>query len=54
MYNKAIVSFVSPFILGALAFVGIKPETTVEEAITILITLALSTALVYIVPNKKV
>lgn len=48
-YNKAIIAGVAGIALVALGNMGITPDTPVGDAIGVLVT----TALVYMVPNKK-
>jgi hypothetical protein len=49
-YNKAIVALVVGLILTALANFGINGDTTVKDALAVIVT----AVLVYVVPNKKV
>lgn len=52
MYAKAIAAFITPLILTLLVPFGIGADTSVSDAIYLLVA-ALSTALaVYFVPNK--
>ena len=46
---KALVPLVVTIVLGGLAYADITPEMTVEQAVTLVIT----SALVWLVPNKK-
>lgn len=48
-YQKAIVVYVVGALATLLGLVGILPEMTVEQALTIIVT----GAFVYFVPNKK-
>lgn len=48
-YAKALVPLGVSIILTGFAALGIGPEMTVEQAVTLLIT----SILVYFVPNKK-
>jgi hypothetical protein len=50
---KALVPLVvTPIVLLLQAF-GVAPDMTVEQAVTFIITMALTAATVYLVPNKK-
>jgi hypothetical protein len=52
MYNKAIAALITPIIVGALAPLGIHGDTTVAQALEIIL-MAVSTAIVvYLIPNK--
>lgn len=48
-YAKALVPTIVSMILIALGSVGVTPEMTLEQVLTLLFT----SILVYIVPNKK-
>jgi len=48
-YAKAVVPLIVSVLLTVTGAVGVTPEMTMEQALTLLVT----TILVYIVPNKK-
>lgn len=49
-YAKAIVPLVVTAVITALGVFGLTPQMTLEE----ILTLAVTSALVYLVPNKTV
>ena len=51
-YAKAFVAFLVPIVLMPLSYFGIRPDSTVEEALTVLLTAIVSAVVVYAVPNK--
>jgi hypothetical protein len=52
-YAKAIAALVVPVIMYPLTLIGIRPDSTVEEAITIGVTALFTAIAVYFVPNKR-
>lgn len=53
IYAKAIAALLVPVIIGTVGYFGILPDMSVKEAITLLVTGAISAAGVYFVPNMK-
>jgi hypothetical protein len=53
LYAKALVPLLVTPILFLLQTIGITPGMSVEEAITFIITMGATAAMVYLVPNKK-
>lgn len=51
-YAKAIAAFVVPFILTFLAPIGVGADTTVSDALYLIVTALITSAAVYLVPNK--
>ena len=47
-YAKALVPVIVAIILPAIAFLGLTPEMSIKEGLTLLVT----AGLVYLVPNK--
>ena len=52
-YAKALVPLAVAPILLALELIGVTPDMSVEQAITFIITMAVTGAMVYLVPNKN-
>jgi len=52
MYNKAIVAFITPLIMGILLPLGITGDTTVMTAVEIIITALTTAAMVFMTRNK--
>lgn len=48
-YNKALIVPVVAIVLAGLGYLGVTPTTSVQDALTALIT----TGLVFLVPNKQ-
>jgi hypothetical protein len=53
IYAKAIVPLIITPILFLLEKIGIAPDMTIEEALTFIVTMAVTAGMVYFVPNKK-
>jgi hypothetical protein len=51
-YAKAIAAFIVPFILTFLAPLGVGADTTVSDAIYLILTAVITSLTVYLVPNK--
>lgn len=51
-FDKAIVAFITPVVLGWLAPFGITGETTVAQAISMLVLGATTAVAVYLTKNK--
>lgn len=52
-YAKAIVPILVAPVLFLLEVIGITPDMSVEQALTFVISTAVTAALVYFVPNKQ-
>jgi len=52
-YAKAIVALITPLVLLPMSYFGIRPDSTIEEVITILLTALITSVMVFAVPNKK-
>lgn len=50
--QKAIVGFVVPMVLGSIAFTGVTGDMTVRDALSLLLTAALTGASVWLKRNK--
>jgi hypothetical protein len=50
---KAITGFIRSIVLPYLTTVGLRPDSTLEEIITVLVSAAITAAGVYFMPNKK-
>jgi hypothetical protein len=53
IYAKALVPLAVTPLLFLLEQFGITPDMTIEEALTFVVTMALTALMVYAVPNKK-
>lgn len=53
-YSKAVAAFVTGAILAALAAIQITPGMTVEEAIAVIVTGLINSAVVYLAPKNTV
>lgn len=51
-YSKAITAFITPLIVNLLLPLGITAETTVANAVAILVTAGITAIAVYVIPNK--
>lgn len=52
-YAKAIAAFITPTLVSFLLPLGITAETSVEQAVEILLLAGLTAAAVYFVPNRQ-
>jgi len=52
-YAKALVPLALTPILLLLQQIGITPDMTVEQAISFVLTMLVTAAMVYLVPNRK-
>ena len=51
-YNKAIVAFLVPLIVGVLVYVGFPNSDSTTQLVTTIVTALLALLAVYRVPNK--
>ena len=50
---KALTGFILSIVASYFATVGIRPDTTVEELIALIVSVVIMGAGVYCIPNKK-
>lgn len=53
IYAKALVPLIVAPVMLLLETIGITPDMTVEQAITFIVTMLATAAMVFLVPNKK-
>ena len=51
-YAKAIAAFTTPLVLSLLLPLGITGDTSISDAINLIVTAVITTLAVYLTPNK--